>query len=275
MGADIESEGGAWASWAARKDEGIIMSKTGQFVWRESVSTKAESSCSFYKALFGWTLKEMPMDGSTYALAHAGEKQVGGIMPMPKMAEGTPSHWMGYVAVDDVDATAVKCTEAGGKVVMPPRDIPNMGRFAILQDPTGAHISAWKSKTPPSETAQAGPPANGEFCWEQLATSDPAAATAFYAKVFGWTSKPFMDNAEVSTMSAGSTQIATIMKAPPGVPSHWLTFVVVGKLADANARVIELGGKVLMPEIPVPNMGAFSVVQDTAGATIGLFEGRA
>ena len=254
--------------------QGMIMSKTGQFVWRETASTNVGKSAAFYKALFGWTLKEVPMGDFSYSLAHVGEKQVGGMMPLPKMAEGVPSYWMSYVAVEDVDATAVKCTEAGGKILMPATDIPNLGRFAILQDPTGAAVTAWKSKTGDGEPQMVAPGV-GEFCWEQLNTNAPAAATAFYAKVFGWTSRPFAEGSDISVYcAAGDKTIASMMAAPPGVPSHWLTYVVVAKLVDANAKVKELGGQVLMPEISVPGMGVISIVQDPAGAAIGLFEGR-
>lgn len=248
------------------------MSKLGQFVWRENVTTDVAKAAAFYKGLFGWRLEEVPMGDFMYTLVYAGEKQVAGLMPMPKEAKGVPSHWMSYVSVDDVDKTVVAATEAGGKVIMPAQDIPNIGRFALLQDPTGAMFTAWKSKSPEAGDAQ---PKRHEFCWEQLSSPDVAKATAFYEKVLGWTSKSFGEGGGVVTYNAGEAMVASAMPAPPGVPPHWLTFVFVGKLADANQKVGELGGKVLMAEIPVPGMGAFSVIQDPAGATIGLFEERA
>jgi predicted enzyme related to lactoylglutathione lyase len=54
---------------------------------------------------------------------------------------GAPSHWMAYVAVDDVDAKARRVEELGGKVCVPPTDIPNTGRFCVITDPTGATLS--------------------------------------------------------------------------------------------------------------------------------------
>jgi predicted enzyme related to lactoylglutathione lyase len=62
------------------------------------------------------------------------------------------------------------------------------------------------------------------------------------------------------------------MQAPPGVPPHWLTYVVVDTLTGANKRVTQQGGKVLMDKIDIPTVGSISVVQDDVGAVIGLFE---
>lgn len=248
------------------------MSKLGQFVWRENMTSDVAKAATFYKGLFGWKLEEVPMGEHTYTLIYAGERQIGGIMKAPPQAGNVPPHWASYVSVDDVDKTAVAAVEAGGKVVVPAQDIPDIGRFAVLLDPTGAAFTAWKSKS--ADTTPSAMPKRGEFCWEQLSTSDVAKAKAFYEKVLGWTSKSFGDGGDVVTLSAGEAMVASAMPAPPGVPPHWMTFVFVGKLADANQKVGELGGKVLMPEIPVPGMGAFSVVQDPNGATIGLFEER-
>ncbi len=245
------------------------MASTGRFVWREALTTDVNATCTFYKALFGWTLKPVDMGGMTYTLIHLGENQIGGIMGQPPGMKGAPSFWMSYCSVEDVDAAAVRCTEAGGKVMMPPHDIPDVGRFAALQDPTGAHVTAWKSKTPGDGP---GKPEVGDFCWETLGTTDVAGAKTFYNKVFGWTNKPFAGGGS-EVFTAGEHDVATLMAPPPGVPSHWMTFVVVANLAASNAKVLELGGKVMMDKVPVPGMGAFSVIQDPTGAAIGLFEG--
>ncbi len=246
------------------------MASTGRFVWREALTTDSDASCRFYKALFGWTLKPVDMGGMTYTLIHLGEKQIGGIMAMPAGAKGAPSSWMSYCAVDDVDAAAVRCTEAGGKVLMGPHDIPNVGRFATLQDATGAHVTAWKAKTGDPEPAS---PAIGEFCWESLGTTSMDTSTAFYSKVFGWAWKSFGGGGDTQVALAGALDVASVSPGPPGVPSHWMTFVAVASREAANAKVLELGGKILMEHMPVPGMGAFSIVQDPTGATLGLFEG--
>jgi predicted enzyme related to lactoylglutathione lyase len=81
------------------------------------------------------------MAGMTYTVVQAGGTQIGGIMPMPPQAAGTPPHWGSYVTVEDVDATARHAEALGAKTLVPPTDIPNVGRFCTFQDPQGAVIS--------------------------------------------------------------------------------------------------------------------------------------
>jgi len=113
----------------------------GRFSWNELLTTDVEGAKAFYSALFGWGMNEYPMPGFTYATATLGGDEVAGIMPMPAEAQGMPPHWGSYVTVDDVDATAVKVQELGGRVVVPPQDIPGVGRFAVFMDPQGAFLS--------------------------------------------------------------------------------------------------------------------------------------
>jgi len=77
-----------------------------------------------------------------YTIVKVGEEGRGGIMSTPPQAEGSPPNWGVYVTVDDVDATARKAEGLGGKILVPPTDIPNVRRFSVLQDPQGAVISA-------------------------------------------------------------------------------------------------------------------------------------
>ena len=84
----------------------------------------------------------MSMPGMTYTVVKAGGKGIGGIMSIPKEAQGMQSKWGAYVTVDDVDLTARTAEQLGAKLCMPPHDIPNVGRFCVIQDPQGAVINA-------------------------------------------------------------------------------------------------------------------------------------
>jgi hypothetical protein len=114
----------------------------GAFSWYELMTTDTEGAKKFYTNLFGWQTEDMTMENMTYTVLNVAKEGVGGLMPIPPQAEGMPPTWGVYVTVDDVDATAAKAEELGGKVMMPPTDIPNVGRFCVLQDPQGAVISA-------------------------------------------------------------------------------------------------------------------------------------
>lgn len=113
----------------------------GAFSWLELMTTDPKAAERFYSQLLGWQLEPMPMGEMTYTVVKAPgqEMGMGGIMKMPKeVPPGVPPHWGVYVTVADADAAAKKAVELGGKVHVQPRDIPDVGRFAVLADPQGA-----------------------------------------------------------------------------------------------------------------------------------------
>lgn len=113
------------------------LTKHGAFSWNELATTDPAAATEFYKKLFGWSIEVKPMGPINYTIASVGERMVGGIM---KALPGAPIAWTSYVTVDNVDETVKVATSLGGKVCVPPTDIPNVGRFAIFTDPQGAVI---------------------------------------------------------------------------------------------------------------------------------------
>jgi uncharacterized protein len=119
---------------------------TPAFVWHELGTPSVQKSRDFFTGLLGWTVREEPMGPDfTYYIWQANGKDIGGMYQTggPGM-EQVPPHWMLYVGVDDVDAAAARTTELGGTVMKEPTDIPNTGRFAIIQDPGGATIALFR-----------------------------------------------------------------------------------------------------------------------------------
>jgi uncharacterized protein len=113
----------------------------GAFSWCELLTTDVAEAKRFYGKLFGWSLEPAPIPGVDYTLVKYGGEQMGGIMAVPPAAEGMPPSWGVYVTVDDVDATGKLAEEMGGKILMGPQDIPQVGRFCVLQDPQGAIVN--------------------------------------------------------------------------------------------------------------------------------------
>lgn len=113
----------------------------GAFSWSELMTSDPEGALSFYRQLFGWTVETSQMGMGPYHVVKAGDTSVGGVMGKPPGGEGMPSTWGVYVTVDDVEKTVAQCTALGGKVLMPPMDIPQVGRMAVIQDPQGATLS--------------------------------------------------------------------------------------------------------------------------------------
>jgi len=113
----------------------------GTICWNELATKDAGAAKKFYTELFGWKVKASEAAGMDYTEITLGDKPFGGIMQMGEEFGPMPSHWMAYVAVDDVDSTVKRVEELGGKICMPPHDIPHVGRFSVITDPTGANIS--------------------------------------------------------------------------------------------------------------------------------------
>ena len=107
--------------------------------WHELMTGDVEGATKFYTELLGWTLQEFPMqEGESYWVVKVGDEGMGGIMKTPPDPAGMPPHWGLYITVDNVDATAKKAEQLGAKILATPMDIPQVGRFAVLQDPQGA-----------------------------------------------------------------------------------------------------------------------------------------
>ena len=125
----------------------------GTFYWNELMTHDVEKAKAFHAATIGWTFEGMEMpDIGTYWIAQKDGRPVGGIMAMvPDMPPGTPSHWLSYLAVDDIDARLEKVGPAGGQVCRPAFDIPGVGRIAIVSDPSGAVIGWITPTTQPME----------------------------------------------------------------------------------------------------------------------------
>jgi predicted enzyme related to lactoylglutathione lyase len=113
----------------------------GAFSWSELTTTDPAAAAEFYGKLFGWTVKAPDAAMGGYRVVNIGDAGVAGIMANPEGAPPMPPHWGCYVTVSDVDQTLERCTSLGGKVLVPPMEVPGVGRMAVLQDPQGAVLS--------------------------------------------------------------------------------------------------------------------------------------
>lgn len=131
--------------WEAKTHFGAdLVNETGSACWGELATTDVKKAGGFYSRLFGWSLKESS-DGMPYTEFNNKEQAIGGMMPMDgSHFQGVPPNWTIYFAVDDCDAAAEKAKGLGATLCVPPTDIPNVGRFAVVQDPQGAVFSIFK-----------------------------------------------------------------------------------------------------------------------------------
>jgi hypothetical protein len=252
------------------------MSENGRFVWHELHTNDRPKAMKFYGQLFAWETKDVPMGpGEPYGLCLQGGKDMAGITKS-KAPPNVPPHWIPYLWTDDVDATAAKAKELGASVLQEPMDIPNVGRFAVLRDPQGAVFALHKHGTAPG--AEPKTPPVGSFCWEELATSDPEAAVKFYSALFGFGHEavPMGPMGTYHILKTGDRQRAGVTGFMPNAPKQaaWLTYVAVTDVDGSTRNARELGAKVMMEPMDIPNIGRFSIITDPTGAPVALFKGQ-
>lgn len=119
--------------------------KVGEFVWTELATSNVQAAKVFYGKVFGWQFTDKNMGDMTYTMVKKNDKEFGGIWAIPAaQASQIPPHWLSYILVDDIDSTLKKATQNGAKVIKPKQKAGEMGLFAILTDPTGAHFALWQ-----------------------------------------------------------------------------------------------------------------------------------
>ncbi len=244
-----------------------------RFVWHDLMTTDVTKALEFYTALFGWERRPFDLGpAGTYDMLYAGEVGIGGMVPLDEGA-GHPPHWIAYVSVPDVDEACRKAEGMGATTHVPPTDIPTVGRFAVVADPQGAVFSPFSSSTPEQPEPKTAPA--GTFAWNELMTSDPEGAAAFYGALTGWTvQKMDMPTGTYHLYMRGDQYAAGMMQLPADAPAppHWLPYVAVESADASAARIAELGGTVLVPPTDIQDWGRFAVALDPQGAAFAVLQ---
>jgi len=143
--------------------------------------------------------------------------------------------------------------------------------MAVLQDPQGAFFLLWQ---PRGHLGAALVNEPGALVWNELASPDLGASSAFYSELFGWTIAPFEGSPEpyLSIKNAGANNGGIRPLTPPGVPPHWLVYFGVEDIEAALAKVAELGGETIAGPIDI-QIAKIAVVKDPQGAAFALYQG--
>ena len=247
----------------------------GSFCWFELGTTDQNAAKSFYKSLFGWEAMDLPMGPNDfYSMFMLDGRSAGAAYTlMPDMrAAGVPPHWALYIAVENADAAAAKAAQAGGTVLKAPFDVFDVGRMAVIQDPTGAVFEVWQEKRPQANGISGVP---GTFCWADLMTPDIGKASAFYKTLFGWEiAKGENDNSGYLHIKNGDQFIGGIPPAgmaPPGVPPHWMLYFYVTDVDASTQKLKDMGGSVCAGPMTIEKVGRMSVVNDPQHAGFAMF----
>ncbi len=250
----------------------------GSFCWAEVGTVGAAKSKAFYSELLGWKFDDRPAgDFGVYSIGQLRGRDICGMYELsPEMKkQGVPPHWMSYIAVKDADATCKRVSELGGTVIQGPFDVMDVGRMAVLADPTGAHFSIWGAKTHKGSGILGEP---GAPCWFELATKGLDKAEAFYMKLFGWSLKKGNDGGvayyEITNPGAPYPMggMMELRKEHGPVPPHWTVYFMTNDVDGDASRAKRLGGQVFAPPMDIPRVGRFSVLADPAGASFAIFK---
>jgi len=247
------------------------MADYGQFVWHDLLTSDVQSASAFYAAVAGWQY-EPGREGAL--MIRAETEEIGRIAPMPASAAHAPPHWLGYVAVQDVDAIARQATELGGRVIVPGTEIPGVGRFAVLADPQGAVFAVFASDQGPHAADRN---RLGRFSWAELNTTDWEGAWKFYSSLFGWKPTSSMDMGEFGTYfmfgvdaknsMGGMSNSAKTMN----LPAHWLFYFNVDDIQQAVSQVQDRGGKVVNGPMEIPGGDLIAICGDPQGAFFAVY----
>lgn len=245
----------------------------GTFCWPELGTLDQNAAKTFYSSLFGWAIRDTDMgNGEIYTVFTLNGADVAALYTMReeerKMA---PPHWNSYVAVESADQAAAKAKELGATVLMEPFDVMDIGRMAILMDPTGAVFQVWEAKTHIGVGVLDEP---SSLCWTELMTTDAAKAKAFYTGLLPWKTEAMpMPQGEYTLWKRGDVSAGGMMEITPQmgpIPPHWMPYFAVVDCDATVAKALKLGGSTIVPAQDIPEVGRFAVLKDGQGAVFSI-----
>jgi predicted enzyme related to lactoylglutathione lyase len=252
----------------------------GSHIWYELMTTDPEGAKRFYEAVVpGLGIGErLPGDQDYRMINRSDGGMLGGVLGLTDemRSHGARPVWMGYIGVDDVDATIAQVEAKGGKALMPAFDIPQ-GRIAMVADPEANPFYVMRPNPPAGqEGKQSDVFSEGEeqrVAWNELSTPDPAAARQFYGDLFGWTSDEFMDMGEYGEYRFffhGPQRIGAVSGIVSGAPQGWRYYIRVPSISQAAESVKSNGGSIAMGPMEVPGGDHIIIGHDPQGAEFAL-----
>lgn len=250
--------------------------KPGTPCWIDLMVPDQQAALDFYADLFGWQGEIGPPETGGYSVCTLKGKPVAGIMkamnpdgtvpdPMP------PTVWTTYLATDAIDATLKSVTDAHGTALVGPMDVMDLGRMAVLADPTGAVFGLWQAGTFDGAGIVN---EHGALIWNELSTGDVPAATAFYTSVLPVTTalSEMPDAGGYTEFKVNGRAVAgmTDMKnLPAGTPPNWLPYFHADSVDEVEAAAVRAGASVLMPSFDMA-AGRMAVLADPQGAPFAV-----
>ncbi len=259
------------------------MTEPSNFIWYELMTTDPKGAAAFYGAVVGWTIasERDPAAGDMdyRMIGRSDGGQAGGVLALnaDMLAGGARPIWLGYLHTPDVDAAVAAIVADGGAVQMPAMDI-TVGRIAMVADPQGAPFYIMDPVPPPGaegmESDVFSVTEAQHVRWNELSTTDPDAAIAFYKKHFGWGQEGEMDMGDIGAyrfIQRGDVGLGAVMPMMPGMPTPmWSYYMGVDDIDRAHAAINAHGGTIITQPMEIPG-GEFAInAIDPQGASVGF-----
>jgi hypothetical protein len=247
----------------------------GKMLWADLVTPDLASAERFYGGLFGWTFQSVRAGSSDYALAMLQGRPVAGLLHKPiASGEHHQSAWLTFFAASDIDSVKRLAVSHGAKVLADTKSYPLRGRQCVLSDPEGAVFALLASSSGDTPDYL---PLTGDWIWSSLHAKDAGSEAAFYQNLFGYDvfdlpSDDGLEHLILSTDNYARASANDFARGSARRHAHWLNFVRVENAAATTAKVLALGGRVLVAPRMDRHGGMLAVVADPAGAAFGLME---
>jgi uncharacterized protein len=249
--------------------------KEGTFSYSDLQTSDLEAATAFYTDLFGWGIDDQPMGedpADIYRMFTKDGKVVCAASKQPpqQAQAGVPPMWNVYFTVSDVDTKAKEAEAAGGTVHAQPFDVFDVGRMAVIADPTGAFFCLWQAKESIGSYVMGEP---DTLVWAESGTTDVDVSKAFYTQLLGWSSEDqdMGPNGMYTTFSAHGDFAAGLMKSPMPL-SYWAIYFGVDDCKATTEKISAGGGQLMMDCQAIPGVGTITIATDPQGAMFGLLE---
>jgi predicted enzyme related to lactoylglutathione lyase len=236
----------------------------GTFSWAELATSDPEAAKAFYTQIFGWDYEDNPAgEGQIYSMARRDGHYVAALYSADQ-----PPHWNCYVTVASADETARQAADEGGSVMAEPFDVMEVGRMAVITDPTGAALCLWEPRAHIGASLVNTP---GALTWNDLVTPDPDTAADFYGTLFGWTTEEIPDAGGYRVIRNGDRNNGGIM--PTEGQANWLPYFGHEEVDRLVGEIEGLGGKLYNGPVRMPQ-GTIAILGDPQGAVFAVWTGQ-
>jgi predicted enzyme related to lactoylglutathione lyase len=239
--------------------------------WIDLVVPDQQAALDFYRDLFGWQGEIGADEFGGYSVCTLKGKPVAGIMKAMSMGDEPPPppSWTSYFSTADAAAAQAAVGANGGTVLAPAMEVGTLGKMMMALDPQGAAFGVWQPLEFPGAQIVNEP---GALVWNQLSTSDPAAAGTFYQSVLGLVAAPMPEMPEFTGFQVQGRTVGGVtgLENMPETPPHWMVNFAVDDVDSTVDALVRAGGSVLMPPFDMDKVGRMAAVADPQGAAFAV-----